>query len=114
MTLALTTTALWSFPALAGVGLGAAGRRAALAPAATLAACVVLIALAWPWLRLLPGYSMARHPLAWSWLAPFFIAWLVALGTDASRATRRQPAAASACSSRSSRARWSSRRSCRS
>ena len=81
-TLALTTTALWSFPALAGVGLGAVGRRTALAPAATLAACVVLIALAWPWLRLLPGYSMARHPLAWSWLAPFFIAWLVALGTD--------------------------------
>jgi hypothetical protein len=82
MTLALATTAVWSFPALAGVGLGAVGRRDAAAPAVTLAVCVALIAFAWPWLRVLPGYSMARHPLVWSWVGPFFLAWLVAYGTD--------------------------------
>ena len=82
MTAALVAMAVWSFPVLAGVGLAAAGRRAAAAPAVTLGACVALIAFAWPWLRVLPGYSMARHPLVWSWLGPFFLAWLVALGTD--------------------------------
>jgi hypothetical protein len=82
MTLALVMTAVWSFPALAGVGLGALGRRAAAAPAVTLAVCVALIAFAWPWLRVLPGYSMARHPLVWSWVGPFLLAWLVAHGTD--------------------------------
>lgn len=82
MTLALTATAVWSFPALAGTALAALGRRTAAAPAAGLAACVVLIAVAWPWLRALPGYAMARHPLVWSWVAPFFVAWLVALGVE--------------------------------
>ena len=60
-TLALLAAALWSFPALAGVGLGAVGRREAVAPAVTLAACVALIAFAWPWLRVLPGWAAARH-----------------------------------------------------
>jgi hypothetical protein len=67
---------------LAGVGLAAAGRRGAAAPAVTLGVCVALIAFAWPWLRLLPGYAMARHPLVWTWLGPFLVGWLVALGAD--------------------------------
>jgi hypothetical protein len=90
-------TALWSFPALAGVGLGAVGRREAAAPAVTLAACVALIAFAWPWLRLLPGFAAARHPLVWTWMVPFLVAWLVAHGTDAlaaGPAVTRRPARA--------------------
>ena len=90
-TLALVATALWSFPALAGVGLGAVGRREAAAPAVALAACVVLIAFAWPWLRALPGFAAARHPLVWTWMVPFLVAWLVAHGTDALVAAPRGP-----------------------
>jgi hypothetical protein len=82
MALGLAALAVLSFPTLAGLALGAIGRREALAPLADLACCVVLILVAWPWLRVLPGFAMVRHPLVWSWLGPFFVAWLVALGVD--------------------------------
>jgi hypothetical protein len=82
MALGLASLAVLSFPTLAGLGLAAFGRRGALAPAADVVCCVVLILIAWPWLRVLPGFAMVRHPLVWSWLAPFFVAWLVALGVD--------------------------------
>ncbi len=80
MAVGLAAVAVFSFPTLAGLALSAIGRRGALAPAADLACCVVLILVAWPWLRVLPGFAMVRHPLVWSWLGPFFVAWLVALG----------------------------------
>ena len=90
MALGLAALAVLSFPTLAGLALGAIGRRSAAAPAVDLACCVLLILFAWPWLRVLPGFAMVRHPLVWSWIGPFFVAWLVALGL--ARLTEARPA----------------------
>ena len=74
-----------------GLLLSALLRRDALVPAAGLACCLFFGTVGWQLLRVLPGFSMVRHPLAWTLLAQFYVAWLAALGAQAlgSRGGRR-------------------------
>jgi hypothetical protein len=72
-----------SFPSLAALGWGALGRRAAVAPAVAFGIAAFVAVVGLRWLRALPGFGFIRLPVVWGALTQFFVAWLVALGTDA-------------------------------
>jgi hypothetical protein len=70
-------------PALAGLGLAGLRRRACLPPLAGCALALLMLLGGWKLLRLLPGLGGIRHPLGWTLVAQFPLAWWVAVGADA-------------------------------
>lgn len=75
-------------PALIGLGLGGLRRRQALPPLAGWLLALLVLLGGWKLLRLLPGLSAMRHPLTWTFVGAFPLAWLVAVGSDALAAPR--------------------------
>lgn len=69
-------------PLFVAFALLALFKRRAVAAWAGLLACVAITSGGWLLLRRLPGLSMIRFPYVWFILAPFYGAWLVALGAE--------------------------------
>jgi len=74
---------LLSFPALIAFALIGFTRRDARQPTFCLFICLFVALGGWSLLRLMPGFRAVRFPLVWYFIAPFFAAWIVAIGTDA-------------------------------
>jgi hypothetical protein len=71
---------LVSVPGLLVFSCIALFERRALPATAGVLACVVLGQGGWIWLSRVPGFSVMRFPYLWLHLAPFFVAWLAAIG----------------------------------
>lgn len=80
---AFMTPKIGIVPLFVGFGVLGIFMRRTLAASAGLFACVGITAGGWLLLRRLPGFGMVRFPYVWFIMAPFYAAWLAALGAEA-------------------------------